>query len=128
MAPLNPGAKSITSAPGLVLAAMTASSSESGPLSARFKTLKVLGNVRSSSTSNRSAKRVFCRRSRRRLRWCGKPDFGYRSKEIGHMIQPFRKAVCVKGWGNLLGAQTERRGGAGPVRGLLGGKDPHRPL
>jgi hypothetical protein len=22
------------------------------------------------------------------------------------------------------GAQTERRGGAGPVRGLLGGKDP----
>jgi hypothetical protein len=23
-----------------------------------------------------------------------------------------------------FGAQTERRGGAGPVRGLLGGKDP----
>src|SRR5262245_2092618 len=26
------------------------------------------------------------------------------------------------------GAQPERRGGAGPVGGLLGGKDPHRPL
>src|SRR4029453_18460451 len=25
---------------------------------------------------------------------------------------------------NAPGAQTERRGGAGPVRGLLGGKDP----
>ena len=25
---------------------------------------------------------------------------------------------------NATGAQTERRGGAGPVRGLLGGKDP----
>jgi hypothetical protein len=27
------------------------------------------------------------------------------------------------GDGDLSGAQTERRGGAGPVRGLLGGKD-----
>src|SRR5262245_36440497 len=28
------------------------------------------------------------------------------------------------GGDNASGAQTERRGGAGPVRGLLGGKDP----
>ena len=32
--------------------------------------------------------------------------------------------LLYKGSGDQSGAQTERRGGAGPVRGLLGGKDP----
>jgi hypothetical protein len=31
--------------------------------------------------------------------------------------------LLYKGSGDPSGAQTERRGGAGPVRGLLGGKD-----
>src|SRR5262245_20872577 len=33
------------------------------------------------------------------------------------------KLVCGRMAGHLPGAQTERRGGAGPVGGLLGGKD-----
>jgi hypothetical protein len=34
------------------------------------------------------------------------------------------KAVClIMVAATFSGAQTERRGGAGPVRGLLGGKD-----
>jgi hypothetical protein len=32
--------------------------------------------------------------------------------------------LLYNGDGDLSGAQTERRGGAGPVGGLLGGKDP----
>jgi hypothetical protein len=31
--------------------------------------------------------------------------------------------ACDRVEENLHGAQTERRGGAGPMRGLLGGKD-----
>jgi hypothetical protein len=31
--------------------------------------------------------------------------------------------LLYNGGGDLAGAQTERRGGAGPVRGLLGDKD-----
>jgi hypothetical protein len=31
--------------------------------------------------------------------------------------------LLYNGDGDPSGAQTERRGGAGPVRGLLGGKD-----
>ena len=37
----------------------------------------------------------------------------------------FAMVVCsINGSDNASGAQTERRGGAGPVGGLLGGKDP----
>jgi hypothetical protein len=32
--------------------------------------------------------------------------------------------LLYKGSDNACGAQTERRGGAGPMEGLLGGKDP----
>ena len=32
--------------------------------------------------------------------------------------------LLYNGSNNASGAQTERRGGAGPVGGLLGGKDP----
>jgi hypothetical protein len=35
----------------------------------------------------------------------------------------FREVVCGKISVTSSGAQTERRGDAGPVRGLLGGKD-----
>src|SRR5262245_7339931 len=47
--PRTPDANVMTSAPGLVLAAVIAARSESEPLSARLPTLKVLGTVRSSS-------------------------------------------------------------------------------
>src|SRR5215208_2525142 len=36
----------------------------------------------------------------------------------------FQVGLRYKGDDNAVGAQTGRRGGAGPVRGLLGGKDP----
>ena len=35
----------------------------------------------------------------------------------------FENGLRYNGDGDLSGAQTERRGGAGPARGLLGGKD-----
>jgi hypothetical protein len=35
----------------------------------------------------------------------------------------YDRGLLSNGNGGLSGAQTERRGGAGPVRGLLGGKD-----
>jgi hypothetical protein len=37
---------------------------------------------------------------------------------------PSAGGLQYNGSGDHSGAQTERRGGAGPVRGLLGGKDP----
>ena len=37
---------------------------------------------------------------------------------------PFRDLFAIQGLGIVPSAQTERRGGAGPVRGLLGGKGP----
>jgi hypothetical protein len=39
---------------------------------------------------------------------------------IFHDITP---GLRYNGWDIAAGAQTERRGGAGPVGGLLGGKD-----
>src|SRR5262249_39813799 len=97
------------------------------PLSARFRTVKVLGRVRHSSASSRGTKhRCWCRfgcRSRlNRVR--REANFRQRSKEVNHMIQPsLSKAVCLRMVPAYLpGAQTERRGGAGPVGGLLGGK------
>jgi hypothetical protein len=43
------------------------------------------------------------------------------------MASPFvsesRPHLAYNAKGDLCGAQTERRGGAGPVKGLLGGKD-----
>jgi hypothetical protein len=41
-----------------------------------------------------------------------------------HCYISFLKTVCgIMATATHPGAQTERRGGAGPVRGLLGGKD-----
>ena len=52
--PRRPWAKVMTSAPGLVLAAVTAARSEPAPLSASVRTVKVLGTVRSSKCSTPS--------------------------------------------------------------------------
>jgi hypothetical protein len=48
---------------------------------------------------------------------------------INERAEPHGTLLCdagllYNGGGDLSGAQTERRGGAGPVGGLLGGKDP----
>src|SRR5262249_21746442 len=53
---------------------------------------------------------------------------GTGSKRFDQRAEPHGSLLCdggllYKGSDNAAGAQTERRGGAGPVRGLLGGKD-----
>src|SRR4051812_24647093 len=40
------------------------------------------------------------------------------------VVPPFRSWSAIQWWDIAAGAQTERRGGAGPAGGLLGGKDP----
>jgi hypothetical protein len=40
---------------------------------------------------------------------------------MGNLL--LENGLPYNGGGDLSGAQTERRGGAGPVRGLPGGKD-----
>jgi len=43
---------------------------------------------------------------------------------LGNSLDLTRESgLQYNGRDNAAGAQTERRGGAGPVRGLLGGKD-----
>src|SRR5262249_44979618 len=45
-------------------------------------------------------------------------------KQFGQKLEHDRLlSVCVVRMGHVPGAQTERRGDAGPVRGLFGGKD-----
>jgi hypothetical protein len=58
----------------------------------------------------------------------GAPGVGFqavkeRSKPHDSTLH-FGSGLRYNGDGNHPGAQTERRGDAGPVRGLLGGKDP----
>src|SRR5262245_79742 len=110
--PSNSSAKSISSGPRLTLAASTASRSEPTPLSARFRTVKVVGKARPSSNSTRGTKR--CREDRGLL--------VERRNQVDNMRQPPRSAVERRSI--AAGAQTERRGGAGLAGGLLGGKDP----
>src|SRR5207302_1301146 len=85
------------------------------------------GTVRSSSAS-RVGRRGAGRwrgEGRRRVRVWG--ELGLREFRIeeSHIVHDLLlKAVRDNnGDGDHSGAQTERRGGAGPVRGLLGGKD-----
>src|SRR5215475_130105 len=40
------------------------------------------------------------------------------------VVPPFRSRSAIQWWDIAAGAQTGRRGGAGPAGGLLGGKDP----
>src|SRR5207237_1099738 len=111
--PLRLGSKTIMSP---VLAALIAARREPAPLSRLFRTVSMLGSVRSSSTSSRGTNDRFCG-ARRCI------DFGRRSREVNDManasgsgrdLQYNDKAITP-------GAQTERRGEAGPVRVLLGG-------
>jgi hypothetical protein len=83
--------------------------------------VKVLGRQRSSRASTPS--RGFGREGNRRLGATVR-TFRDSSKERNHMVVSFADAVCVRMTTAHPGAQTERRGGAGPVGGLLGGKDP----
>src|SRR5262245_5448560 len=124
--PRSPPAKSTTSAPGLVLAAVIAARSDPAPASARFETVKVVGTARSSSGSTPSRAVVA------RFRVGGPlpaPD-GARRVRANHRQDGRRMGRLLARTGlrldddGPLGAQTERRGGAGPVGGLLGGKDP----
>src|SRR5262249_51703673 len=98
------------------------------PLSWVFKTVRVLGSVRSSNSSRCSLQvarhlhgtTLHVRPARVRAG----PNFRKSSIESYHMITvSFLKAVCdIMVTATYPGAQTERRGGAGPVRDLLGGK------
>src|SRR5262249_4405937 len=50
-----------------------------------------------------------------------RPAFARRAEQHGHLL--WGGSLLYNGGDNAAGAQTERRGGAGPVGGLLGGKD-----
>jgi hypothetical protein len=53
----------------------------------------------------------------------GAERFQFRSQEENNMIFLLsRTGLRYNETATVAGAQTERRGGAGPVRGLLGGK------
>src|SRR5262249_52455191 len=52
---------------------------------------------------------------------CG---FREANRERNHMKYLLCKGLPYHGGGDRTGAQTERRGSAGPVGGLLGSKDP----
>src|SRR5262245_125451 len=117
-------AKSIVSAPGLALEAETASRSEPAPVSRRLVTVKVLGRQRSSRASTPS-RGVRGRWGERRNVATDGRDFRDVSKERNHMgISLAGAVVCSWNVRGPPGAQTVRRVGAGPVGGLLGGKDP----
>src|SRR5262249_4942299 len=49
---------------------------------------------------------------------------GTGAKKSTWSVSPAEDWSAIQGKGNAPGAQTGRRGGAGPVGGLLGGKDP----
>src|SRR5262249_41707037 len=120
------GAKRIRSAPGLALASAMACRSEPGPLSARFWTVKVLGTVRCSSLSRLNWADVARLRSRVGRRFSSLP-FGMKREradrgqgDIRMGETPCEDWSAIQ-WRDIVpGAQTERRGGAGPVGGLLG--------
>src|SRR5262245_65970845 len=111
--PFSPSAKAVVSAPGWALASRTAWRNEPSPLSARFRTVKVLGKARPSSSSRRGTN---LRRDDRR----------FPLVDVANQVDNMRLSPrsAIEGRDIVPGAQTERRGGAGPVGGLLGGKDP----
>src|SRR6478672_115645 len=80
------------------------------------------GRLRSSRASTRG--REVGRREGHRTRPTDGRDFRGLSKERNHIVVSFAAVVCCTMERTPLGAQTGRRGGAGPVRGSLGGKDP----
>src|SRR5262249_31471397 len=131
MVPLTPGAKSMLSGPAFELASRTASRSESSPspLSTTSSVVvrsNVAGTVRSSSVSSRGRQRAArrplpavlpeCRESRR-----------FRSQDVSLMVEP-PAGLRYHDGAIAPGAQTERRGEAGPVRTLLGVRGSPAPL
>src|SRR5262245_9803322 len=103
---------------------------DSGPLSLRLLTVKVLGTVRSSSTVSRGTKerRGAADRGRwarlARVRSARCPDRErHRADRVGNHIVGLlsRAGLRYHEMAIAAGAQTERPGGAGPVRALLGG-------
>src|SRR5262245_56956141 len=97
------GAKRIRSAPGLSLASRIACRSDSGPLSARLRTVKVLGTVRSASHS--TLKRAALARLRRRAGGCpfSAPDGPTRERadrsqdDIGIAKTPWEDWSAIQG-------------------------------
>src|SRR5438093_3134912 len=97
------------------------------PAATAVKMLESSARPSNSSSSNRRVAdrgRAAWARARFRRR-PGEPGPNNANCERNHMV----KLLCDGGLhqvgsDNASGAQTERRGGAGPMRGLLGGKDP----
>src|SRR5947209_7276500 len=103
MVPCSPLANAMVSGPRWALAAATAARRESGPLSLRFRTVKVLGKVRSSSC-------MSCGRK------CGGRGVGRRRPGLHHgeRNRPNRKAANMETSkvgeeATAVRAQTERR-------------------
>src|SRR5262249_46807990 len=93
-------------------------------LSRLFTTVRVLGTSRPSSGSSRGRNGRPAGPGTRRVPGCLEPRITDRKTEVIHIAKPpganglrYNAKVITSG------AQTERRGDAGPVRGLLGGKD-----
>src|SRR5262249_51521855 len=112
-----------------LLAAAIRSRSDPSPLSRLFKTVSVLGRLRSSSTSSRGTKVClraagFLRRSwRTRPRPVrSEPEFQPRNQDARNIFEPpTRTGLRYNEKAIAPGAQTERPGDAGPVRASLGG-------
>src|SRR5262245_22559505 len=110
--PLRLGAKTMLSP---LLARPIASRREPAPLSWLFRTVSVLRAVRSSRISSRGTNRLAPATSR--------PFVRRRLRGANHIAgSPVRGGgLRYNDGANTPGAQTERRGEAGPVRVLLGG-------
>src|SRR5438270_8363640 len=82
------------------------------------------GRLRSSNASRDNRGRRGRGAGARGARRNGQRDFKESSQGRSDMVTLLLRGG-LRGYGRAIaaGAQTERRGGAGPVRGLLGGKD-----
>src|SRR6516225_2054481 len=116
MVPCKPAAKSITLAPGVALAAATAARRDPGPLSLRFRTVKGLSRLRSSSPS-----RLRCLAGARRLVLTRRRVREVESKRIVRLLSEGGPQENKNG--HRCGARTERRSVARPVRHPRGGVD-----
>src|SRR5262245_26040186 len=88
-------------------------------ISFQWRTTLPDSRQRSSKGSRLNRHAAFPRR-RSGVAWCVR--LAVRRQSFVNMTDSFSQAVCSKMERSPPGAQTERRGGAGPVRGLLGGK------
>ena len=121
------GAKRIRSAPGLVLAAVIAARSEPGPLSARLRTVKgaedgaVLQPFDTQPRRQRPLRGAVRGRCPFSVPDGAKRERADRSQDDRRIAKtPSKTGLRYNGKTSLPGA-NRARGGAGPVRGLLGG-------